>query len=69
MSRNFRLYRASLDVLKDGIAQEKAIALGRMGPGQQARRLMTEAVGALWMFVVQREVCGLRESRSVMRDL
>jgi hypothetical protein len=36
---------------------------------QQARRiLVTEAGYALWMFVVQREACGLRDSRTVMRD-
>jgi hypothetical protein len=38
-------------------------------PAQQARRtLVTEAGHALWMFVVQREACGLRDSRTVMRD-
>jgi hypothetical protein len=36
---------------------------------QQARRaLVTEAGHALWMFVVQREACGLRDSRTVTRD-
>jgi hypothetical protein len=36
---------------------------------QQARRiLVAEAGHALWMFVVQREACGLRDSRTVMRD-
>lgn len=36
---------------------------------QQARRaLVVEASQALWMFVVQREACGLRDSRPVMRD-
>ena len=36
---------------------------------RQARRtLVTEAGNALWMFVVQREACGLRDSRTVMRD-
>jgi uncharacterized protein DUF6665 len=36
---------------------------------QQARRtLVAEAGYALWMFVVQREACGLRDSRSIMRD-
>jgi hypothetical protein len=27
-----------------------------------------EAGHALWMFVVQREACGLRDSRTVMRN-
>ena len=36
---------------------------------RQARRvLVMEAGHALWMFVVQREACGLRDSRSLMRD-
>jgi hypothetical protein len=36
---------------------------------RQARRiLVTEAGHALWMFVVQREACGLRDSRTVIRD-
>jgi hypothetical protein len=36
---------------------------------RQARRtLVMEAGHALWMFVVQREACGLRDSRTVMRD-
>jgi hypothetical protein len=36
---------------------------------QQARRtLVMEAGHALWMFVVQREACGLRDSRTLMRD-
>jgi hypothetical protein len=36
---------------------------------RQARRALVSAAGlALWMFVVQREACGLRDSRNVMRD-
>ena len=36
---------------------------------QQARRiLVTEAGQSLWMFIVQREACGLRNSRMIMRD-
>ncbi|WFU43083.1 hypothetical protein QA640_11900 [Bradyrhizobium sp. CB82] len=36
---------------------------------RQARRaLVMEAGHALWMFVVQREACGVRDSRPVMRD-
>jgi len=93
MSRDFRLHHAPVDILDYEIAQEKAVALGRMGraleevlarlrefdaahprsgaptSAQQARRtLVTEAGHALWMFVVQREACGLRDGRTVMRD-
>jgi hypothetical protein len=35
---------------------------------QKRRTLVTAAGYALWMFVVQREACGLRDSRSLMRD-
>ena len=42
---------------------------GEPASARQARRtLVTEAGKALWMFVVQREACGLRDSRTVMRD-
>jgi hypothetical protein len=35
----------------------------------EARRTLVAAAGhALWMFVVQREACGLRDSRTLMRD-
>jgi len=34
-----------------------------------ARSTLVDAAGyALWMFVVQREACGLRDGRAVMRD-
>jgi len=63
-----------------GRALEKALAKLRefdavnprsdaLAPAQQPRRtLVTEAGHALWMFVVQREACGLRDSRTIMRD-
>jgi hypothetical protein len=35
---------------------------------QVRRTLVAEAGHALWMFVVQREACGLRDSRNIMRD-
>jgi hypothetical protein len=38
------------------------------GERQARRALVIAASHALWMFVVQREVCGLRENRSLMRD-
>jgi hypothetical protein len=93
MSHDLGLHRTPVDVLNYELAQEQAVALGRMGralegalarvrefdaahprsdaaaSAQQARRtLVAEAGHALWMFVVQREACGLRDSRTVMRD-
>jgi hypothetical protein len=42
---------------------------GAPASAQQARRtLVMEAGHALWMFIVQREACGLRDSRTLMRD-
>lgn len=36
---------------------------------QQARRILVlEAGHALWMFVVQREACGLRDSRNIVKS-
>ena len=86
MARDFRLHHAPVDVLNYEFAEEKAVALGRMGralekalaklkefdaahprsgastSAQQARRtLVMEAGYALWMFVVPREACGLRD--------
>jgi hypothetical protein len=37
-------------------------------PSGQREALLSTAGNALWMFVVQREACGLRDTRSVMRD-
>jgi len=93
MTRDFHLRRSPVDFLDYEIAQEQAVALGRMGrvlegalarlrefdaarprsgapesAWQVRRSLVTEAGHALWMFVVQREACGLRDSRTVMCD-
>ena len=37
-------------------------------PNHERRALVAKAGHALWMFVVQREACGLRDSRSIMRE-
>ena len=37
-------------------------------PDQARRSLVLEAGHALWLFVVQREACGLRDSRTIMRS-
>jgi Family of unknown function (DUF6665) len=40
-------------------------------PGERRRErsaLLAEAGEALWLFVVQREACGLRDARQLMRD-
>ena len=37
-------------------------------PSPERRTLVAKAGHALWMFVVQREACGLRDSRAIMRE-
>ncbi|MBV9533293.1 MAG: hypothetical protein JO283_20065 [Bradyrhizobium sp.] len=42
---------------------------GASASARQVRRtLLTEAGHALWMLVVQREACGLRDTRTIMRE-
>jgi uncharacterized heparinase superfamily protein len=43
---------------------------GAIAPEIRAERarLRHEAGAALWQFIIQREACGLRDSRQVMRD-
>jgi hypothetical protein len=36
--------------------------------GETRAKLVQDASDALWCFIVQREVCGLRDPRPVMRD-
>jgi hypothetical protein len=41
----------------------------RSGEGRNARAALVESAGhALWLFIVQRDACGLRDARTVMRD-
>lgn len=42
--------------------------IGGEARGQERRVLVADAGDALWHFMVQREACGLRDSRQVMRD-
>ena len=41
---------------------------GRLKPTEQRARLVQRAGDALWCFMVQREACGLRDPRPVLRD-
>jgi hypothetical protein len=43
---------------------------GASAPDHRERRgaLVAQASGALWNFVVQREACGLRDMRHILRD-
>ncbi|WP_407149496.1 DUF6665 family protein [Bradyrhizobium sp. ORS 86] len=57
--------------LEDALAKLRAFdaAHPRSEATRQARRILVREAGhALWMLVVQREACGLRNSRTLMRD-
>lgn len=71
-----------VDVLKHEVAEEKASALGRCGRllehalerfrshGQadaKRERLLWDLVERVEAFVIQREACGLRDSRHVLK--
>jgi uncharacterized protein YcaQ len=45
-----------------------AHARGEAHARDMRRVLVAEAGHALWLFIVQREACGLRDARQVMRD-
>jgi hypothetical protein len=67
LGRMGRALEAALATLREFDAAHPRA--GAPASAQQARRtLVMEAGHALWMFVVQREACGLRDGRTVMRD-
>jgi hypothetical protein len=61
LGRMGRALEAALGALREHDAQGE--------PSAETRRaLVAEAGHALWLFVVQREALGLRDSRQLMRD-
>ena len=65
LGRLGRALEAALAALRDFDAQARETS----AEGKQERRaLIAKAGHALWLFVVQREALGLRDSRQVMRD-
>jgi hypothetical protein len=57
--------------LERSLAALRAFDARYAGPAEalsQADRRRALVAHALWLFVVQREACGLRDSRTVMRD-
>jgi hypothetical protein len=66
LSRIGRRLQAALDAL----AAFDALS-GDAGDGDDGRRdeLVSAAGEALWYYVIQREVCGLRDSEAIMRQL
>jgi hypothetical protein len=66
LGRLGRALEAALQALRDFDA---APAAAPSDPDRKRRAaLVAEAGYALWLFVVQREACGLRDSRAVIRD-
>ena len=65
LGRLGRGLEAALAALRDFDAQPHQWSADRK---QQRRALVAQAGHALWMFVVQREVLGLRDARQIMRD-
>jgi hypothetical protein len=64
LARLTRAFETSLAAWK---AAETDVEAG-CGPDERHRRLLDEAAAALWNFVVQREVCGLRNTEAVLRE-
>ena len=69
----------SIEVLEYEVLQEKASTLGRVTQtfekalaahkaAPQDSGLLDAAGEALWYFVIQRELCGLRNTETVLRD-
>jgi hypothetical protein len=60
--------------LEAALARLREFDAGQAGPDlpesarQERRQLVLGAGHALWMFVVQRESCGLRDTRTMMRE-
>jgi hypothetical protein len=54
--------------LEQALATLAACDAGPIQGTDTRRALVRQASEALWLFIVQREACGLRNSRQVMRD-
>ena len=65
LGRLGRALEAALAALREFDAQADVASADRW---QERRALVAQAGHALWMFVVQREALGLRDSRQLMRD-
>jgi hypothetical protein len=67
LGRMGRALEAALTKLREFDATHSRVAAP--APARQVRRtLVMEAGHALWMFVIQREACGLRDSHTITRD-
>jgi hypothetical protein len=67
LGRMGRALEEALAVLREFDAVHPALD-APVSVHQERRPLVAKAGHALWMFVVQREACGLRDSRAIMRE-
>jgi hypothetical protein len=65
LGRLGRRLEAALEALRSFDAAVTALTVETK---RERRALVTHAGHALWLFVVQREAIGLRDSRQIMRD-
>jgi hypothetical protein len=70
LGRLGRALEAALAALSehDGLQRLRQDRLEQTAAGAVRWHLLLEASNALWCFVVQREACGLRDQRAIMRD-
>lgn len=70
LGRLGRALEAALAALSehDGPQSHRGERLEQTAAGGVRARLLQEASDALWCFVVQREACGLRDQRAIMRE-
>lgn len=70
LGRLGRALEAALAALleHDGRLGQSDDRQGREPASAMRERLLREASNALWCFVVQREACGLRDQRAIMRE-
>jgi hypothetical protein len=68
LGRMGRALEAALAKLREFDSGSPASSVPPVERQAQRAALVAAAGHALWMFVVQREACGLRDSRTVMRD-
>jgi hypothetical protein len=70
LGRLGRALEAALAALSehDGLHSHCEGHIEQTAAGAVRARLLRDASDALWCFVVQREACGLRDQKTIMRD-
>jgi chemotaxis regulatin CheY-phosphate phosphatase CheZ len=68
LGRLGRRLEKSLQALETFDAAYKREGMISEDSRDQRHKLMADAAQALWQFIVQREACGLRDSRQIMQN-